>query len=145
MQHHLAILWPQYLDAIVTGRKTIECRLGRPGARSMAGVSPGDLVWLKERCGPVRGVVAIERVRRFEPLSPGRLTWLREQFNSGIRAPAAFWNEHREAEAATLIWFAAVCPLKPFRICKRDRQAWIVLARPPVPDGPLVPRHRPLA
>jgi ASC-1-like (ASCH) protein len=145
MQHHLAILLPEYLEAILAGRKTIECRLGRRGSGPYQAVAAADLIWLKERCGPVRGVASVARVEWFEDLCPARVDRLREEFNRGIRAPGSFWEAHRQARVASLVWFAKICSLRPFRVQKVDREAWVVLAEPPVPGRGLIRRPRPLA
>jgi hypothetical protein len=133
MQHHLAILHSTYLDAILTGEKTIECRLGRMGHIPYVGLNPGDSIWLKESSGPVRAVATAGMVRRFDRLTPARVDWLRREFNGGIRAPASFWRQHRGARFATLTWLQDVCALSPFWVVKRDRRAWVVLSSPPVP------------
>jgi ASC-1-like (ASCH) protein len=138
MQHHLAILYRSYVDAILSGEKTIECRLSRMGNIPQALVQPGDLIWLKERCGPVRAVAAARVVRRFEHLTPDRVDWLRRRFNAGIAGPASFWYQHRSARVGVLIWLDNICPLEPFWVSKSDRRAWGVLAAPPVPGEPIV-------
>ena len=143
MRHHLAILYRTYVDAILVGDKTIECRLNRMGSIPQGLVEPGDLIWFKESNGPVRAVAAARIVRRFEGLTPERVDWLRRRFNGGIGASASFWRRHRDARAGVLIWLDNVCALEPFWVRKRDRRAWVVLAAPPVPGGPIVssPNH----
>ena len=133
MQHHLAILYRTYLDAILAGEKTIECRFGKMGYLPRLGLAPGDMIWMKESAGPVRAVATAGRVRRFDRLTPARVARLRRKFNSGIRAPASFWRQHRDARFATLAWLVDVSGLSPFWVVKRDRRAWVVLSGPPVP------------
>jgi hypothetical protein len=58
---------------------------------------------------------------------------IRKEWNSQIRASAAFWDSHRTANVGTLIWFSDICPLKPFSIIKRDGRSWILLRSPPIP------------
>lgn len=90
MQHHLAILYRTYLDAILAEKKTIECRLGRIGHIPHSSFNSGDMIWLKESSGPVRAVVTAGTIRRFSGLTPARVAWLRRRFNGGIQAPALF-------------------------------------------------------
>jgi len=138
MQHHLAILYRTYVDAILAGEKSIECRLSRMGNIPQSVVQPGDLIWFKERSGPVRAVASAKLVRRFDRLNPDRVDWLRRRVNPGVAAPASFWRQYRDARVGVLIWLDNVCALTPFWVRKNDRRAWVVLAAPPVPGRPIV-------
>ncbi len=138
MRHHLAVLYASYVDAILAGQKTVECRLAKLGNNPYRALRPGDLLWLKDSCGPIRAVAGVREVRFFDRLTPARVDWLCERFNGQIGASAAFWQERRDARFATLAWLENVCPLAPFRVSKSDRRAWVVLAEPPRPDRPLV-------
>jgi len=133
MRHHLAILYRPYLEEIMCGSKRIECRLGKIGYPPHGLVGSGDLIWLKETNGPVRAVASVAAVQLFHPLTDDLLDWVRHEFGDQIRAPAAFWRAGVDATAATLIGFDFVCCLRPFRIVKRDRRAWVPLAGPPIP------------
>ena len=138
MQHHLAVLYRSYLDEIIAGRKTIECRFGKMGCLHHGVLLAGDLIWLKEVSGPVRAVAAARSVRCFSPLTQEMLAFIRREWDSQIRAPAAFWRGCRWATVATLIWLGPVCPLRPFWIEKRDRRAWVLLDGPLIPGQPVV-------
>lgn len=137
MQHHLAILRPNYIDDIIVGSKTIECRLGRAGYPPHGYVQPGDLLWLKEVSGPVRAAVRAEAVESIPLDGPGSLETLRRAFNDRIGAPAAFWRREPWVQVATLITLGDVCVFRPFRVHKRDRRAWVPFIRPPKPDAAL--------
>lgn len=145
MQHHLIILAAKYLEAILSGRKTAECRLSRVEQAPYQAVRPGDLLWLKEVSGPVRAVATAGRVHCFKELDPSRLGVLRRRFNGDIAAPASFWQLHHDARFATLIWLESICPLTPFRIAKTDRRAWVVLHGPPVPGQSVLTASQHLA
>jgi len=73
-------------------------------------------------------------------LTPTMVDLIRQEWNREIRAPEAFWRARARGRAtsATLIWLGNVCPLRPFRIEKRNRRAWMVLAGPPIPGRPVV-------
>lgn len=139
VRHHLAVLYPAYLADILAGRKTVECRFGRTGLPPHGFLQAGDLIWFKEVSGPVRAVVRARSVRRLADLTPARVRLIRREWGRQIRAPEAFWQAHRGATAATLIWLGSVCPLRPFWVDKRDRRAWVVLADPPIPGHPVRP------
>lgn len=133
MQHHLAILLPQYLEMILSGRKTVECRLARRPIPPHGFVRPDDLIWLKQSSGPIRGVAQAGRVHSYQDLDTATLRRLRRDHGQAICAEPRFWQAHRRARCATLIWLKDVKPLPPFRIDKTDRRAWVVLPGPPVP------------
>ena len=133
MKHHLAILQRVYVDQIVAGKKTVECRLGHGGHLPHGAVHPGDLVWLKEVSGPVRAVVKVMDVKTIPLGSAEAITRLRREWNDRILAPSEFWQARREARVATLIVLGDLCAFKPFRVVKTDRRAWVALCHPPVP------------
>lgn len=141
MRHHLAILYRTYLDQIAAGRKTVECRLGKMGCPPHRFVRANDLIWFKEVSGPVRLVARAESVRTFSGLTIRTVERIRQEWNDAVQAPAVFWDDNRSATVATLIWLGGVCPLRPFRVHKRDRRSWVVLAGPPIPDRPIL-THR---
>lgn len=133
MRHHLALLYRPLLESVLNGRKTVECRLGRYRVPPHVSAATGDLIWLKEVGGPVRGVATIRSIKTFDALTPATLRQIRETWGEFIHAPAAFWRAHRGARLATLIWLEPVYPVEPFRIGKTDRRAWVVLDEPPIP------------
>ncbi len=55
MNHHLAILKKQYLDAILAGRKTIESRLYQTKQKWLSQVNAGDKIFLKASSGACYG------------------------------------------------------------------------------------------
>lgn len=102
--NHLAIIYAPYIDAILEGRKTVESRLSLTLRAPYGVVSPGDVIFLKERSGPVRGAATVERVECFEDLTPARVRELRRRFSHAILGPDAYWEEKRLSRYATFIW-----------------------------------------
>lgn len=145
MRHHLAILQEAYLDAILAGRKTIECRLTRSGAEPFRVLQRGDLLWLKQSCGPIRAVASVVWAEHLANLTPTHVDWICEHLNYWIAAPKGFFVERRGARFGTLAWLGRVCALQPFSIRKSDRLPWVALAGPPVPNCPLRRQMRRLA
>ena len=141
MRHHLAVVYRTYLDEIIAGRKTVECRFGRADRPPHGVVQPGDLIWLKEVSGPIRAVVRTEGVRCLSGLTPAGIDQIRQTWNRHIRGTAAFWRSCRHQPAVTLVWFGDLCPLRAFWIDKSDRRAWVVLAGPPLPGRPVEARN----
>ena len=124
---HLAILLPEYLDMVLDGTKTVECRLTRTKAAPFRRVEPGELIWLKESCGPVRGVAHATDVLFLEDVSPARLRDVRMAYGSAIQARDAFWVHHGTPLQCSLITLDGVLRVEPFLLPKRDRRAWVVL------------------
>ena len=55
MQRHLAILAPGWIEPILDGTKTIESRFTKVRCAPYGKVHAGDLVYMKESGGPVKG------------------------------------------------------------------------------------------
>lgn len=123
----------------MSGKKTMECRLGHLVNSPIRRVKKKDLLWLKEVGGPIRGVASAESVYMYDKLSPELIEAIRSQWNDRIQGPADFWESKRTATCGTLIGLADVCPMKPFKIIKKDQRAWVTLASPPVPGKPIQP------
>jgi hypothetical protein len=132
-RNHLAVLAAPYLQALLAGRKKVECRLTRSMRPPYGQVSPGDLLWLKQSGGPVRGLAGVARVDGFADLTPAGIHSLKQCYGKLVAAPASFWHAHESARFATLIGLEWVCAVRDFRVLKRDRSAWLVLEAPPVP------------
>lgn len=143
IMHHLAVLQRNYLAALLRGGKTVECRLSRVSRPPHGHVATGDWVWFKQTGGPVRAVARIGRVREWDEMTPTRLAGLRTRYGRAIQAPASFWEAHRSARFATLIWLDHICAIQPFKLLKSDRRAWVVLSAPPVPGRPLITHPAP--
>lgn len=124
---HIAVLRRPYLDRALAGTKTIECRLARIKAPPFGRVRPGDVVWLKQTSGPVRGVARAADVRCFEHVTEERLEAIRTTYGAAIGAPASFWVHNGEQLRCTLVFLADVRPVEPFTLPKRDQRAWVVL------------------
>ena len=139
MRHHLAILYPTYLEMIGKGLKTVECRLTRILVPPYGVIDAGDLLWLKESSGPVRFVAEAGRVQTLHALTEREVARIRRQLNDRIRAEPAFWQAKRSARYGTLIWLEDVQPIEPFRVVKTDRSPWVLLDGPPTPGQPITP------
>lgn len=133
MRHHLAILRPRYLELILSGRKTIECRFGRRLIPPHGTVRAKDVIWLKQSSGPIHGVAQAGRVESHERIDAAGLQELRGAHGRAICAEPGFWRTRRYVRYVTLIWLDDIKPLPPFRIAKTDPRAWVVLSGPPVP------------
>ena len=131
---HLAILSPGLIELILDGSKTIESRFSKVRCAPFGKVNEGDVVFMKESSGLVKGAFRVGKVETFENLTTGQICDLfykeyREQiFTSAVsaemRQPPEKWLT---AKHATLIHIAETLEYHtPFSIDKTDRRAWIV-------------------
>ncbi len=130
VSHHLVILHKIYLDRILRGRKTLECRLSRTRRPPFGAVSPGDTLWLKQSGGPVVATATVRRVTFIHPLQEADLANLRTRYADALQAHASFYTERQDARFATLIRLSRVRRIPPFDVQKSNRNGWVVLAGP---------------
>ena len=81
MNHHLAILKKPYLDAILTGKKTVESRLYQTRQKWLSQVNTGDKIFLKVSAGPVMATAIVDKVRYYENLTAGQIAQMQKQYN----------------------------------------------------------------
>ena len=138
MKYHLAILSPGWIERILEGSKTVESRFTKVRCAPFGKVHAGDIVYLKESGGRVKGMFTVAKVETFENLTTGQICDLfykeyREQIFSSLSAlmqrPPDKWLS---AKHATLIHISD--PVKfdepGFPFPKRDQRAWVVLESP---------------
>ncbi|MFB3138284.1 MAG: hypothetical protein ACE10B_03590 [Phycisphaerales bacterium] len=107
---HVAVLYRPYIDALLAGRKTIECRLTRQPRPPYDVVEPGDRIFFKQSAGPYRAAAIAEHVICEDKLTPGRVRQIRRDYNELICGEPAFWNAKRDSRYCTLIWLKHVQP-----------------------------------
>lgn len=132
-REHAAILLPEYIDAIISGRKTVESRLSLNRREPFGTVSVGETLYFKARGGAYFARATIERVEFHEQLTPARVRAIRSRLNRAILGSTEYWQAKRSARYATLMWFGSVEPIAaavPFVF--RPRAAW---ASRPVSGG----------
>lgn len=137
MTHHLAILKPRYVRYLLAGKKTIECRFSRTRRPPFRRVRPGDTLWIKLSGGLVVAKATVHQVVYFHPLTTDTFRKLHRQYGRRIQADKHFYADHRNASFASVISLQRISALKPFRILKRDRRAWVVLQTRPRPESQL--------
>ncbi len=128
MANHLAVLKRAYLELILRGEKTIECRLTRTAKPPFGVLDKGQRIYLKESSGLVRGLAKAGKVicRRID--GPGDLREIRQEYGGRIMAKDDFWEARDGAGYCTLIFLEGVRALRePFRISKNDMRGWVVL------------------
>lgn len=127
MNHHLAILKKQYLDAILAGRKTIESRLYQTKQKWLSQVNTGDKIFLKASSGPVMATAIVDKVKYYENLTAGQIAEMQKQYNRQILGDEQHWLEKAHSRYGVLVWLKDVQPI-PYRFIKKfDWRAWVVL------------------
>ena len=124
---HLATLKRPYIEAILSGCKTVESRFMRTRRDPFGRIRAGDRLFLKVSSGPVCPAADVKRVLEFENLSPGRMRRIKAKYNSLILGSEQYWLERRESRYGVLLWLGGVKCIKPMRISKKDWRAWVVL------------------
>lgn len=127
---------PRYLEMILEGRKRVECRLLKIRRAPYRTVSRGDRIWLKASSGPVFGYAGVQRVKYWENLTPSELDRIQRRYNHLILAERRFWEQRRDVRYGVLIWLTGVTACASFRVDKRDRLAWVTLAKPLIEPPP---------
>ena len=134
MKYHLAILSQGWIELILNGTKTIESRFSKARSAPFGKVNAGDVVFMKESSGLVKGTFRVGKVESFENLTIGGIYDLYEKHRDAVFAnvypfsilnfPPDKWTESRHC---TLIHIAEKLEFNtPFAIHKRDPRAWVV-------------------
>lgn len=127
---HLAIVYGDYLEKILTGKKTIEGRFTRVRCAPHGRVATGDIVLLKAPAGPVVAQATVRRALFFSDLSPSTVDYIHRNFGAALCLGEDFSSRLQTAKYATLVFLSKVRSIAPRRIAKRDRRGWVVLDQP---------------
>lgn len=117
-----------YLDLILSGEKTVECRLTVQDRPPFNCIEPGHRLFFKQSSGPYRATATVEHVICESDLTPRRVGELKRDYNELIRGEDSFWAMKRDSRYATLIWLAEVeatdsgPPIRPLQ-----GLAWVTL------------------
>lgn len=126
---HLMIVHPRYAPDILSGRKSVESRLGRDRRAPFGRVCPGEQIYIKSTGGPVFASTRVERVDEFEDLTPDDLDRLCAVYEPRVLGGLDYWDSKRDARFATMIWMGPVRPVRdlsrvPSELLEPSRNAW---------------------
>lgn len=97
-----------YLQMILDGAKTVECRLMMQARAPFDGIEPGERVYFKQSAGPYRATALVEEVLFEDGLTPKRVRELKRDYNDLIGGDESFWRMKRNSNFATLTWLTDV-------------------------------------
>lgn len=126
---HLVILRKPYIEAILTGAKTVESRFMKTNRPPFGSVSVGDTLIFKQSSGPVRAVAVAAKVQYYENLTPEQMAQIKAAHNADIGGNDEYWEQKACSKYGVLIRLAEVEPIEPIRIQKKDWRAWVVLSK----------------
>lgn len=134
MQYHLAILIQPWLNLILEGKKTIESRFTKIRCAPYGKINTGDVVYLKESGGLVKGQFTAAEVKTYTDLTSEILHKINRRYHRYIFVDPQFqefWEKWSASKYATLIHVDNVIAYKnSFPFPKKDARAWIVLDKP---------------
>lgn len=128
---HVAVLMKPYLDAVLDGRKTVECRLTRQPRPPFACIEPDDRIYFKQSAGPFRATAVADHVICEGDLTRRRVREIQRDYNDLILGDDQFWNWKRDSLYCTLIWLREVEAIEIGPgIRPLQGLAWLVLDHP---------------
>ncbi|TVQ53756.1 MAG: ASCH domain-containing protein [Phycisphaerales bacterium] len=130
---HIAVLLKPYLDLILNGQKTIECRLTRQARPPFEKIEPGERLYLKQSAGPYRATAVADHVLCEGGLTPKRIRQIVRDYNEWICGPPEWFRERAQyCRFITLIWLRDVQPVDTGpRIRPLQGAAWMMLEDDP--------------
>lgn len=133
--YHLALFTKGYIDLILNGSKTIESRFSKIKCAPYNKVSKGDLIYMKEISGPIKGIFVVEEVQTFTDLTHDDVNAIdmanREDI-FGTNLFTAHIKRWKECRYATLMKVGKrIQVVHPPYYDNKGRSAWKVL------DGPI--------
>ena len=134
MRKHLAIMNKLAIEAILSGRKTVETRFSKNKIIPYGAVSIGDLVYMKPPGEDIVGQFKVKKVFYFEGLSPDDVNKIFSDYGKGIsvtdkNVDAKYQNDKQESSFGTLIFISESERFitSPIKVKKHDLRGWMVL------------------
>jgi ASC-1-like (ASCH) protein len=145
---HIAVLLRPYIDLILRGEKSVECRLTMQARDPFERIEAGERIYFKQSAGPYAATALVEHVLFESDLSPRRISDIKRDYNHLIRGEESFWRLKRHARYCSLIWLREVqATANGPRIRPLQGVAWLCLDEEPawrrVDDGDRMPHALP--
>lgn len=125
---HLAILTPEAVEAVFSGKKKIEGRFSQIKIPPFGKVTRGDLVLMKLPGEKIVGQFLIDRVISFDHPTDEEIKEVKKKFGKRLALPKTFWLEKEKVNYITLMFIKSVTKfiIEP-QVKKKDLRPWVVL------------------
>jgi hypothetical protein len=134
MKKHLAVFSKEGVAQILTGKKTVETRFSKKNIPPFGMVNSGDLIYIKESGGAIKGQAVVKSVLSFEKFSEDDLTFIKKTYGKKISLGSKeddekYFEERKDSVFLTVIFLDKVeefitPPIKPI---KKDLRGWVIL------------------
>jgi ASC-1-like (ASCH) protein len=131
---HIAVLLKPYLDLVLAGEKSVECRLTVQARDPYQRIEAGERIYFKQSAGPYGAMAIAEHVLCEDNLTPKRVSEIKRDYNHLIRGEGQFWKWKRNSRFCTLVWLKDVQPtstgpqVRPLQgvawLCMDEEPAW---------------------
>ncbi|MFC1617763.1 hypothetical protein ACFL2B_00615 [Patescibacteria group bacterium] len=129
---HLAVFSKGVIEQILGGEKTIESRFAKFKFAPYKRIAEGDIVYMKESGGKVKGKFTAGKVIFLEDLDAKRLKHIKAKYGERLKVSSSFWQTKAKARYATLIAIKnAEALTNPLALDKHDKRSWVVLSQVP--------------
>ncbi|MDO8498689.1 MAG: ASCH domain-containing protein [bacterium] len=134
MRKHLAIMHKSALEAILSGKKTVETRFSKHKISPFGVINARDLVFMKPPGGEIVGQFRVKKVFSFEGLTPKDIEKIFSDYGKEISVGDKLEDEAYEklkqgSFYGTLIFISESERLitSPIKIKKSDLRGWMVI------------------
>ena len=125
---HLAIFSDKkIIEKILRGEKKMEGRFSREKSLPYGKIKKGDMLYLKESGGLVKGKVEVDNVLFYDDLTPESIGKLRKEYGKELCVTDKFWEKYGRSNHATLIFLKNPQRIFSIKYRKRDRRGWVII------------------
>lgn len=135
MKKHLAIMHKPVIEAVLSGKKTVETRFSKAKIVPFGAVSKGDLVYMKAPGEDIVGQFKVKKVFYFEGLTPEDVDKIFTDYRKVIGvgdsvSDERYYQEKRESHFGTLVFIGESERFitSPIKIKKSDMRGWVVIS-----------------
>lgn len=122
---HVAIMDELTINNIVNGTKLIESRFSKNKITPYKNINKGDIIYLKKSGGNILACFEAKDIIFYDNLDFAKITDIKNKYNYQIKAPKEFWELKKDSKYATLIYISNPKYIPPFKINKKNRQAFV--------------------
>jgi len=125
---HVGVFVQPYLDLILKHQKTMESRFSKFRVAPFGRIKAGDVLFIKEKAGPLRAIAEVSKARFLGPFKPGEALKTMLDLKNELLLEYSFMQSKSRSIYSTLINFGLICPMTPIAFAKKDRRPWVILS-----------------